>query len=270
MEIINNEKHAKEVLKDFTETAFVPTMGNLHSGHLSLLDKAKEVGKTIIASIYVNPLQFSINEDFDSYPRTLDEDLSKLEQAGCDFVFCPSENILENIQKYKAPNISKKLCGKSRPTHFDGVVTILRKLFKVLNPDYAVFGLKDYQQFLIIKKFFREHNFQTKILGSPIIREPDGLAMSSRNNLLTSENRQIAPKIYKQLTWIRDNIDNQSHNDLILKSVKTFNENNIYPEYLSILNPETLDDAKDDDVSVLIAIAVKLGNVRLIDNILIN
>lgn len=270
MEIIANEKQAKEVLKDFNETALVPTMGNLHDGHLSLLSKAKEVGEKVLASIYVNPLQFGINEDFDSYPRTLHDDLSKLEQAGCDFVFCPSENILENIQKYKAPNISKKLCGKSRPTHFDGVVTIVRKLFEVLNPDYAVFGLKDYQQFLIIKKFFKEHNFQTQILGSSIIREQDGLAMSSRNNLLSSENRKIAPKIFKQLTWIKDNIENQSHNDLILNSIETFKEDNIYPEYLSILNPETLDDAKDDDVSVLIAIAVKLGNVRLIDNILIN
>ena len=151
MEIINNENQAKEVLRDFSEIALVPTMGNLHSGHISLVNKAKEVGKIIIASIYVNPLQFGINEDFDSYPRTLHDDLAKLEQAGCDFVFCPSENILENIQKFKAPDISKKLCGKTRPTHFDGVVTIVRKLFEVLNPDYAVFGLKDYQQFLIIK-----------------------------------------------------------------------------------------------------------------------
>ncbi|MEC8796985.1 MAG: pantoate--beta-alanine ligase, partial [Pseudomonadota bacterium] len=156
------------------------------------------------------------------------------------------------------------------PTHFDGVVTIVRKLFEVLNPDYAIFGLKDYQQFLIIKKFFNEMNFHTKIIGSPIVRESDGLAMSSRNNLLTIENRKIAPKIYKQLAWIRDNIDNQSHSDLILKSIETFKENNIHPEYLSILNPDTLEDAKDDDLSVLIAIAVKLGNVRLIDNILIN
>ena len=270
MEIINNENQAKEVLKDFSDTALVPTMGNLHSGHLSLVDKAKEVGKTIIASIYVNPLQFGINEDFDSYPRTLHDDLSKLELAGCDFVFCPSENILQNIQKYKAPDISKKLCGKSRPTHFDGVVTIVRKLFEVLNPNYAVFGLKDYQQFLIIKKFFKEHNFQIKILGSPIIREDDGLAMSSRNNLLTSKDRKIAPKIYEQLTFIKNNIKNKTHNELIINSIEAFKEDDIFPEYLSILNPETLEDAGENDESVLIAIAVKLGNVRLIDNILVN
>ena len=233
MEIINNESQAKEVLRNFSEIALVPTMGNLHSGHVSLVDKAKEVGKIIIASIYVNPLQFGINEDFDSYPRTLNDDLSKLEQAGCDFVFCPSENILENIQKFKAPDISKKLCGKTRPTHFDGVVTILRKLFEVLNPDYAVFGLKDYQQFLIIKKFFKEHNFKIKILGSPIIREDDGLAMSSRNNLLTSEARKIAPKIYEQLTFIKNNIKNKTHDELIINSIEAFKKNNIFPEYLS-------------------------------------
>jgi pantoate--beta-alanine ligase len=270
MEIINNENQAKEVLRDFSEIALVPTMGNLHSGHVSLVDKAKEVGKTVIASIYVNPLQFGVNEDFDSYPRTLHDDLSKLEQAGCDLVFCPSENILENIQKYKAPDISKKLCGKSRPTHFDGVVTIVRKLFEILNPDYAVFGLKDYQQFLIIKKFFKEHNFQIKILGSPIIREEDGLAMSSRNNLLTPEDRKIAPRIYEQLTSIRNNINNKTHNELIVNSIEAFKEDDIFPEYLSILNPETLEDAGENDASVLIAIAVKLGNVRLIDNILVN
>ena len=131
MEIITNEKQAKEVLKDFSETALVPTMGNLHDGHLSLLSKAKEVGETILASIYINPLQFGVNEDFDNYPRTLDDDLLKLEKAGCNFVFCPSEDILKNIKNYKAPDISKKLCGKSRPTHFDGVVTIVRKLFEV-------------------------------------------------------------------------------------------------------------------------------------------
>ena len=270
MEIINNETQAKEVLRNFSEIALVPTMGNLHSGHVSLVNKAKEVGKIIIASIYVNPLQFGINEDFDSYPRTLHDDLSKLEQAGCDFVFCPSENILENIQQFKDPEISKKLCGKTSPTHFDGVVTIVRKLFEVLNPDYAVFGLKDYQQFLIIKKFFKEHNFQIKILGSPIIREDDGLAMSSRNNLLTSEDRKIAPKIYEQLTFIKNNIKNKNYSELIMNSIEAFKENNIFPEYLSILNPETLEDASENDASVLIAIAVKLGNVRLIDNILIN
>ena len=270
MKIINNENQAKKALKDFSETALIPTMGNLHKGHLSLVNKAKEVGKIIIASIYVNPLQFGINEDYDNYPRTLQEDLFKLEKAGCDFVFCPSENILENIQQYKAPDISKKLCGKSRPTHFDGVVTIVRKLFEVLNPDYAIFGLKDYQQFLIIKEFFKKHNFQTKILGSPIIREDDGLAMSSRNNLLSPEDRKIAPKIFEQLTLIKNNIKNKSHNELIINSIEAFKENNIFPEYLTILNPETLEDANESDSSVLIAIAVKLGNVRLIDNILIN
>ena len=158
MEIITNEKQAKEVLKDFNETALVPTIV-IYMMVISLLSKAKEVGETILASIYINPLQFGVNEDFDNYPRTLDDDLLKLEKAGCDFVFCPSEDILKNIKKFKAPDISKKLCGKSRPTHFDGVVTIVRKLFEVLNPNYAIFGLKDYQQFLIIKKFFNEKEF---------------------------------------------------------------------------------------------------------------
>ena len=270
MEVISSQNQAKEIIKNYNNIVLVPTMGNLHQGHLSLLDKAREVGKTIITSIYVNPLQFGPNEDFDNYPRTIEDDLIKLEQGGCNFVFYPSEDILQNIKKYKASDLSQKMCGKTRPFHFDGVVTIVNKLFDILNPNFAIFGLKDYQQFLIIRNFFKDSDFNTKIIGSPIIRESDGLAMSSRNSLLTTNDRKIAPFIFEQLTWIKDNIKYKNHDELILTSVEAFKALSLFPEYLSILNPNTLEVAKGGDESLLIAIAVKLGNVRLIDNILVN
>ena len=204
MEIISSENQVRETLGNSNDIALVPTMGNLHAGHISLVRKAKELGKTIVASIYVNPLQFGINEDFDSYPRTLENDLEKLEKAGTHFVFHPSEEVLEDIKLRKASTLSSKLCGKARPEHFDGVVTIVGKLFEVIKPRFAIFGLKDYQQFLIIKKLASLDNFDTEIIGSAIVRENDGLAMSSRNNLLKSEDRVVAPEIYKRLSWIKD------------------------------------------------------------------
>ena len=199
MEVISSELQAKETLRNNHDIVLVPTMGNLHKGHISLIGEAKRLGKTIVASIFINPLQFGKNEDFDNYPRTLNVDLKKLELAGCDYVFNPSGNILQNIMEHKASDLSNKMCGKTRPGHFDGVVTIVGKLFDIIKPQHAVFGLKDYQQFLIIKKFVTQNHLDIKITGGPIIRERDGLAMSSRNNLLTPEERLIAPIIYKKL-----------------------------------------------------------------------
>ena len=172
--------------------------------------------------------------------------------------------------EHKASDLSNKMCGKTRPGHFDGVVTIVGKLFDIIKPQYAIFGLKDYQQFLIIKKFVTQNHLDIKITGGPIIRERDGLAMSSRNNLLTPEERSIAPIIYKKLLWIKDNIKNLPKESLIGDSFNFFSSKGLMPEYLTICDPETLAEANNYDGSVLIAIAIKLGNVRLIDNILID
>ena len=270
MEIISSENQVRETLGNSNDIALVPTMGNLHAGHISLVRKAKELGKTIVASIYVNPLQFGINEDFDSYPRTLENDLEKLEKAGTHFVFHPSEEVLEGIKLRKASTLSSKLCGKARPDHFDGVVTIVGKLFEVIKPRFAIFGLKDYQQFLIIKKLASLNNFDTEIIGSAIVRENDGLAMSSRNNLLKSEDRVVAPEIYKRLSWIKDNISKKSNQILIKDSIDFFQTKGLKPEYLKICDPDTLEDLNHFSGRALIAIAIKLGDVRLIDNILLD
>tara|TARA_X000000368_G_scaffold278784_1_gene221182 strand:- start:1675 stop:2487 length:813 start_codon:yes stop_codon:yes gene_type:complete len=270
MKILSSEIQAKEVLKNYTDIVLVPTMGNLHDGHISLVNKAKEIGKTIVSSIFINPLQFGVNEDFDSYPRTLENDLIQLEGAGSHFVFHPSKEILEGIKKRKAPLLSKKMCGKTRPDHFDGVVTIVGKLFEVIKPQFAVFGLKDYQQFLIIKDLASLSDFETEIIGSAIVREKDGLAMSSRNNLLTPDDRLLAPEIYKRLCWIKENISKKPNEILIKESIDFFKTKGLVPEYLKICDAENLEDLNHFSGRALIAIAMKLGDVRLIDNILLD
>lgn len=162
------------------------------------------------------------------------------------------------------------MCGKTRPEHFDGVVTIVGKLFEVVRPQFAVFGLKDYQQFLIIKNLITLSDFEIEIIGSPIVREQDGLAMSSRNNLLTHDNRLLAPEIYKILNWIKDNISEKSNENLIKESTDLLQTKGLTPEYLKICDPDTLEDLNHFSGRSLIAIAIKLGDVRLIDNILID
>ena len=270
MKILSSEIQAKEVLKNYTDIVLVPTMGNLHDGHISLVNKAKEIGKTIVSSIFINPLQFGVNEDFDSYPRTLENDLIQLQSAGSHFVFHPSKEILKGIKKRKAAPLSKKMCGKTRPDHFDGVVTIVGKLFEVIKPQFAVFGLKDYQQFLIIKDLASLSDFETEIIGSAIVREKDGLAMSSRNNLLTPDNRLLAPEIYKRLCWIKENISKKPNEILIKESIDFFKTKGLVPEYLKICDAENLEDLNHFSGRALIAIAMKLGDVRLIDNILLD
>ena len=178
MEVISSQNQAKEIIKNYNNIVLVPTMGNLHQGHLSLLDKAHEVGNIIIASIYVNPLQFGPNEDFDNYPRTIEDDLLKLKQAGCNFVFYPSENILQNIKKYKASDLSQKMCGKTRPFHFDGVVTIVNKLFDILNPNFAIFGIIEGVQINLSKSIFLSDIFFIKS-SEPAISAPAFLAVST-------------------------------------------------------------------------------------------
>ena len=270
MEIINNKNQAKEVLKNLSETALVPTMGNLHSGHLSLLDKAKEVGKTIIASIYVNPLQFGPNEDLDVYPRTLDQDLMHLETISCDAVFCPAPDFAKNAIKLSANSaLSTKLCGISRPHFFDGVITILNYLFQLVKPNNVFFGLKDYQQYLIVKDFLINSNLNIDIHGVPTQREEDGLAMSSRNNLMSSQQRVNAkhlPVILKEIAK-RSKYENLA--DLKIEGIERLEKLNFNVDYFLFCNSTTLEELFKFEPNTLVAIAAKLGNVRLIDNFII-
>ena len=262
-EILNNKLN-------FENLGLVPTMGNLHKGHLSLIKKSKKNGNKTIVSIFINPLQFGPSEDYNNYPRTIDSDLNKLEQINCDYVFIPEHDYAKNLHLIKAPLISKKLCGKSRPGHFDGVLTIINKIFSIISPSLSFFGLKDYQQFLLIKNFANKNFPDIKIEGLPTIREEDGLAMSSRNNLLSKKDRENAPFIFEKLNWIKENRNRLSIEELIGRSTEQLNKREFKIDYLGIYNLIDLEKVDNFDNGAIIAIAAKLGKVRLIDNLIIN
>ena len=269
MKILTTEDAIKRELIEKKGLSLIPTMGNLHSGHLSLVKGAKEYNHKTIVTIFINPLQFGPNEDFNKYPRTIESDIKKLEKIDCDYVFIPEDDFAKNLGIIKAPSISMELCGKNRPGHFDGVLTIINKIFSVILPTKAFFGLKDYQQFILIKEFAKINFPDIQIFGLPIIREKDGLAMSSRNNLLSKDERKVAPLIYESLTWIKKNINKRSNEDLIKFSTENLKKNNFEIDYLGIYDISSLKEINNFKESALIAVAVKLGNVRLIDNIII-
>ena len=248
----------------------VPTMGNLHEGHLSLIEEAKNYNDKTIVSIFINPLQFGPNEDFENYPRTIISDIKKLEKIDCDYAFIPQGGFAKKLNLIKAPAISKKLCGKNRPSHFDGVLTIINKIFSVTLPVHAFFGLKDYQQFILIREFAKNYFPEIKIIGLPIIREKDGLAMSSRNNFLTKDERKIAPKIYENLLWIKNNKRKFTIPELVKLSSEKLERHNIQIDYLGIFDKKSLKKVKNFEEGALIAVAAKIGKVRLIDNIILN
>jgi len=269
MKILTTEDAIKRELIEKKGLSLIPTMGNLHSGHLSLVKGAKEHNLKTIVTIFINPLQFGPNEDFKRYPRTIESDIKKLEKIDCDYLFIPEDDFAKNLEIIKAPSISMELCGKNRPGHFDGVLTIINKIFSVILPTKAFFGLKDYQQFILIKEFAKINFPDIQIFGLPIIREKDGLAMSSRNNLLTKNERKVAPLIYESLTWIKKNINKLSNEDLIKFSTENLKKNNFEIDYLGVYDISNLKEINNFKESALIAIAAKLGNVRLIDNIII-
>ena len=258
-------------LKDkLSELSFVPTMGNLHAGHISLIDLAKQYDNEIISSIYVNRLQFNEKGDYEKYPKSLEEDIELLEMNGCDHLLLPDESILDNIDLIKASPKSNKLCGKNRPGHFDGVLTILNKFFEIIKPKLVIFGKKDYQQFLLVKEFIVENNFNIKIIGGNTIREESGLALSSRNNLLSNKNKYLASHIYKVLNEIKLSKENLNE-ELITNKKNYLTELGFDVDYLTACDPSTLEDSFEIyKTDILIAVAVKLGDVRLIDNILLS
>ena len=270
MKILSTEDVINRELIEKQSLSLIPTMGNLHNGHLSLIKEAKKYGLKTIVTIFVNPLQFGPNEDFSSYPRTIKSDIEKLDNINCDYVFIPQDGFAENLKIIKAPSISLELCGKNRPGHFDGVLTIINEIFSLILPSKAFFGLKDYQQFILIKDFAKIKFPDIEILGLPIIREKDGLAMSSRNNLLTEDERKIAPLIYESLTWIKENINKTSTEELIKFSTEKLKRNNFEIDYLGFYDTSNLKKIENYKEKALIAIAAKLGNVRLIDNIIFN
>lgn len=274
MKIFNTINDLRTTLKPLRtqKIALVPTMGNLHDGHLQLVKKAKTLSDIVVVSIFVNPTQFGVGEDFDSYPRTLQADCEKID-GFADYVFAPSveemyPTLPPNIQVLSG-DITKILCGKSRPTHFDGVGLVVSKLFNIVQPDVAVFGKKDYQQLAIIRQLVAELNFPVEIVGADIVRADDGLALSSRNQYLTAEERAIAPQIQQALQSLKAKLvqaDFAEFDNLVTKTIDELNSKGFRVDYLELRN-QNLQPVAQDDKNLVLITAVWLGKARLLDNL---
>ncbi len=253
--------------------AFVPTMGNLHAGHLSLVEKAMQVAERVVVSIFVNPLQFNDNRDFQAYPRTLDADIQQLDDYRVDALFVPNDKELypqgrEHVTWVDIPELSAILEGSSRPGHFRGVATVVAKLFNCVQPQVAIFGEKDFQQLLVIQRMVADLNFPVEIIGMPTCREEDGLAMSSRNSRFSEEERRKAPVLYRTLRTLRDKIL-AGENDIAQlenQAMEQITAEGMTPEYISVRSAKDLGAPQTTADRVVLA-AVRLGQTRLIDNI---
>ena len=255
---------------------FVPTMGALHEGHLSLIKQAKERADEVVVSIFVNPEQFGPNEDFESYPREMEEDLKKCENAGVSVVFAPNRDDVYDKKKYlriEVDELNRHMCGGSRPGFFEGILLIVNKLFNIVNPDVAVFGQKDIQQFQIISRMVHEFNHNIELLMAPIERANDGLALSSRNKYLSAEDREIAPGLYRALSYVEKQILNGVDNpSLLLEHQKSELEAKGFKiDYLNVFDKKTLQPVEtlSEEGEYILAGAVWLSRTRLIDNFLI-
>lgn len=254
--------------------AFVPTMGNLHAGHIQLIHEAHKAGDTVVCSIFVNPMQFGPNEDLDAYPRTLEADSEKLNAAGCHILFAPSAGEvypkgMDSHTQVQVPELGEELCGAARPGHFTGVSTVVSKLFNMVQPDVALFGQKDFQQLAIIRKMVADLCMPVEIVGVPTVRAESGLALSSRNGYLNDDERAIAPVLYQTLVQIRRSIEGgDSDFDTLCRRGKTeLSAAGFTPDYLSIRRQSDLQAARPGDSELLIVAAAHLGKARLIDNI---
>ncbi|HET9864564.1 MAG TPA: pantoate--beta-alanine ligase [Steroidobacteraceae bacterium] len=253
---------------------FVPTMGNLHAGHMSLIEAARRHGDRFVASIFVNPMQFGPNEDFAHYPRTPTQDAKMLEAAGCDLMFSPEvgeiyPNGADNATRIEVPGISRILCGEFRPGHFEGVATVVAKLFHIVDPDVAIFGEKDYQQLTVIRRMVADLCLRVEIVGAPTVRESDGLAMSSRNQYLTPDERRIAPAIYRQLQQaveaLRSGLRDYAHIEGTGRAA--LDGAGFRTDYFSVRDARTLAEARPDTRHFVVLTAARLGKARLIDNL---
>ncbi len=283
MQIIHTASALREALKSQTNIAFVPTMGNLHAGHIHLVEIAKQHGQCVVVSIFVNPLQFGANEDLATYPRTLEADCDKLKTAGATIVFAPTVeemypdfdgNTLNQTMTITAPPIANELCGASRPGHFSGVATIVMKLFNMVMPQVAIFGQKDFQQLFIIKQLVRQFNLPIKAIGVDTVREANGLAMSSRNGYLSVEQHHQASQLNQALQHIVTQIKNNTQQNHIVnfhqlenEAIASLKTQGWIVDYVSIKSALTLSDASSTDSHLVVLAAAKLGNTRLIDNI---
>ena len=273
MLIISDIAELEEALKihrrEFKHLSLVPTMGNLHEGHLKLVNQASEISDFVCVSIFVNPLQFGPKEDYSAYPRTLDEDISQLENTNCSLLFLPeSKDLLLNIRECKAdPYLSSILCGKTRTNHFDGVVTIVNRLFELFKPKSSYFGEKDYQQLMIIKEFITRYDLNIRIEGISTEREESGLAKSSRNKYLSNDEKEKAALIYKSLCKARHSIlDLSSLDQALEEAIELLEENSFKVDYFEARSRVSLKSSNDLEEIILFC-AATINNVRLIDNL---
>ena len=272
MDIISRIAVLRESLGGRSPVAFVPTMGNLHEGHLALVDLARRRGRTVVVRIFVNPLQFGPGEDLDKYPRTLEEDCAKLRQAGVDILFAPSAAELfpsPQTMHVEPPPIAMELCGAFRPGHFRGVATIVLKLFNIVRPAVAVFGKKDYQQLFIIRTMAQQFNLPLEIVAGETMRAPDGLALSSRNGYLGPEQRTEAPRLHEALKGLCLEIarGRKDHGVLETAAAAALAARGWKVDYVALRSADTLLPALPGETSLVALGAAWLGGTRLIDNL---
>lgn len=272
MQIHSSISDLRSALKQRGRIVFVPTMGNLHAGHISLMEQARAHGDTVVASIFVNRLQFGPNEDFDKYPRTFQADCDKLATAGVDVLFAPTEaDLYPEPQEYfvEPPGIQNVLDGEFRPGHFRGVATVVTKLFNCVQPQAALFGKKDYQQLMIIRNMTRQMALPIEIVGGETVRADDGLALSSRNGYLSATERAEAPRLYRQLNELRDAIraGDTDFAALEKKATQALDNAGWKTDYVAVRQQSDLAPARDGNVPLVALAASRLGNTRLIDNI---
>ncbi|WP_461606829.1 pantoate--beta-alanine ligase [Aeromonas rivipollensis] len=277
MLVVNNPAALREQIgqwrREGRAIAFVPTMGNLHQGHLTLVDQARSRGDKVVVSIFVNPLQFDKAEDLANYPRTLEQDCAALQAAGVDLVFTPTPELmypqgLASQTFVEVPGLSSLLEGALRPGHFRGVSTVVTKLFNLVQPDVACFGQKDYQQLALIRKMVADMAMPVEIVGVPTVRAEDGLALSSRNGYLTAAERALAPELARTMNWIAEQIEAGNHHlpSLVAQASQRLDNAGFRTDAIDIVDADTLESASAASKRLVILMAAYLGKARLIDN----
>lgn len=279
MKVISTVKESKDFVSNVKSggksVGFVPTMGALHAGHIALINRANAENDCVVCSIFVNPIQFNNKEDLEKYPRPIEDDIRKLEEAECDLLFYPDVKEMYPepvIDKYDFGQMDKVMEGKFRPGHFSGVAVVVRKLFEIIEPHRAYFGMKDFQQLRIVQAMTESLKLPVEIIPCPTVREKDGLAMSSRNIRLNLQERRIAPAIYHVLTGIKENFTKMTVEEAEHWAVSKLNKyDEMHVEYINVVDAETLMPVKSwtDAGSLVVCAAVLVGKIRLIDNIVI-
>lgn len=256
--------------------AIVPTMGNLHAGHLSLVELAREHAERVVVTVFVNPTQFGEGEDFEDYPRTLKRDMQRLRKFEADVIFAPDVDTvypfgLDKATIVSVPGLTRNFCGASRPGHFDGVTTVVARLFALVQPDVAIFGQKDYQQQLVIRHMTADLSLPIRIVTAPTVREPDGLAMSSRNQYLSEAERAVAPQLHAVLETIGAQLQSGRRNfdELETEARRTLGAVGFVPDYVAIRRAENLEPPDRDCDELVLLAAAHLGKARLIDNVVV-